>query len=210
MSVQEVSERGKRSKTLERIMDSALEEFADHGYAGARTERIARRAGVNKAALYYHVGGKAVLYDTVLRGCFSTMLRSMELELERVSGPDERIGVFIRVLADEVLGSAHLRQIILGELSSGAGRRHQAVSECIGSIQDIYMDILSNGRGLGIFAKDSDPMPGFSMIFGGLLFQGAKAGEPAEGFTYLNRVHGPSAVDLADNMTRMLLSEIHL
>ena len=39
-----------------RILEAAKQEFAAHGLAGARVDRIAEKAGANKRMLYYHVG----------------------------------------------------------------------------------------------------------------------------------------------------------
>lgn len=52
-----------RSKAA--ILDAALEEFSEHGYAGARTVRIARRAGMNPQLISYYFDGKAGLYRTL-------------------------------------------------------------------------------------------------------------------------------------------------
>jgi len=49
-------------RTRERILAAALAEFADGGLAGARVDRIARRAGVNKRMLYHYFGGKQELF----------------------------------------------------------------------------------------------------------------------------------------------------
>ena len=54
-------------ETAGRILAAAEKSFADHGLAGARTERIAADAGVNKALLYYYFGSKRNLYRAVLR-----------------------------------------------------------------------------------------------------------------------------------------------
>ncbi|HSN67988.1 MAG TPA: helix-turn-helix domain-containing protein, partial [Thermoanaerobaculia bacterium] len=40
----------------DQILTAAAAVFAEVGYAGARVDEIAERAGVNKAMLYYHVG----------------------------------------------------------------------------------------------------------------------------------------------------------
>ena len=53
--------------TEEKIIASALAEFAEHGYEGARVDRIADRAGVNKAMIYYHYKGKENLYEKIIR-----------------------------------------------------------------------------------------------------------------------------------------------
>ena len=52
----------------DRILAAAAAlEFAARGFAGARVDRIARRARVNKAMLYYHFGSKQRLYRALLR-----------------------------------------------------------------------------------------------------------------------------------------------
>lgn len=56
-----------RVETASRILAAAEESFAKHGLAGARTDRIAALAGVNKALLYYYFGSKRNLYRAVLR-----------------------------------------------------------------------------------------------------------------------------------------------
>ncbi|MEV4257168.1 TetR family transcriptional regulator [Spirillospora sp. NPDC049652] len=54
-----------RSKRL--LLDAALEEFSAKGYAGARVQDIADRAGVNKQLISYYYGGKAGLYAAIGR-----------------------------------------------------------------------------------------------------------------------------------------------
>jgi TetR/AcrR family transcriptional regulator len=49
-------------RTRERILEAALAEFAAKGYAGARVDQIAARAGVNKQLVSYYFGGKQGLY----------------------------------------------------------------------------------------------------------------------------------------------------
>jgi TetR/AcrR family transcriptional regulator len=49
-----------RSRGL--LLEAALDEFAAKGFAGARVQDIAARAGVNKQLISYYFGGKAGLY----------------------------------------------------------------------------------------------------------------------------------------------------
>ncbi|HEY2688320.1 MAG TPA: TetR family transcriptional regulator [Streptosporangiaceae bacterium] len=53
--------------TKELLLAAATEEFAEHGLAGARIDRIAERAGANKRLLYVYFGDKDQLFDAVLR-----------------------------------------------------------------------------------------------------------------------------------------------
>jgi AcrR family transcriptional regulator len=54
-------------RTRERILDAALGEFADKGYAGARVRQIAGRAGVNAQLISYYFGGKEGLYKELVQ-----------------------------------------------------------------------------------------------------------------------------------------------
>lgn len=53
--------------TRQRLLDAAFAEFAAHGLAGARVERIVEAAGVNKRMLYHYFGNKEGLFRHVLR-----------------------------------------------------------------------------------------------------------------------------------------------
>lgn len=52
-------------RTRAALLDSALEEFAAKGFAGARVRDIAARAGVSKDLIAYHFGSKDGLYLAV-------------------------------------------------------------------------------------------------------------------------------------------------
>lgn len=53
----------KSELTREKILQAALHEFSVHGLAGARVDRIAEEAGVNKAMIYYHFESKEALFN---------------------------------------------------------------------------------------------------------------------------------------------------
>ncbi len=53
-------------RSRQNILDAALSEFADKGYAGARVREIARRAGVNTQLISYYFGGKEGLYNELV------------------------------------------------------------------------------------------------------------------------------------------------
>jgi AcrR family transcriptional regulator len=55
------------NRTRERIMAAAKKEFAASGFAGARTDAIARRARVNERMIFYCFDSKEGLYRAVLK-----------------------------------------------------------------------------------------------------------------------------------------------
>lgn len=52
--------------TRQRIFEAAIEEFAEHGNAGARVDRIAEKARANKESIYRYFGTKDELLRRVL------------------------------------------------------------------------------------------------------------------------------------------------
>ena len=78
-------------QTRARILEAATTEFSANGLAGARTERIAESAGVNKALLYYYFRNKNDLYRAALEEVAERVsLSSMSL-LEQESAAGERL-----------------------------------------------------------------------------------------------------------------------
>ncbi|MBL0887142.1 TetR family transcriptional regulator [Myceligenerans indicum] len=60
--------------TKRRILGAATTEFAEHGLAGARVDRIAQKAAANKQLIYAYFGGKEELFDHVLGTSLTLLL----------------------------------------------------------------------------------------------------------------------------------------
>lgn len=60
-------------RTRRKILAAAIAEFSTHGHAGARVDRIAAMAGVNKRMIYHHFGSKAGVFEAVLADRLSAM-----------------------------------------------------------------------------------------------------------------------------------------
>lgn len=59
--------------TKARILQAAITEFAEHGLAGGRVERIAREAGTNIRMIYAYYGNKDGLFDAALTSAITSM-----------------------------------------------------------------------------------------------------------------------------------------
>lgn len=71
-------------RTRGRIVEAAVREFAEKGFAGARVESIGRGAGVNKQLLYHYFGGKEDLFREVVE-------RKIEERLGRLEGSPDKL-----------------------------------------------------------------------------------------------------------------------
>jgi TetR/AcrR family transcriptional regulator len=136
-------------RTRERILASALREFSDKGFAGARVDRIARRARINKRMLYHYFGNKAHLFQEILAR------KVRERSAWAVTAPDDaaeslafwfdtacRDPDWVRLMEWEALGSAD------GAVSGDAERR-AAFQKGVGQVRD--------RQARGLLRADLDP-----------------------------------------------------
>ncbi len=70
--------------TRRRILETALDLFAAHGYEGASTRQIAEGAGVNLPAIQYYFGNKEGLYRAIIEDIVADTERHMSGVLPRV------------------------------------------------------------------------------------------------------------------------------
>ncbi|WP_419997507.1 TetR family transcriptional regulator [Streptomyces boninensis] len=68
--------------TYQRILDAATEEFAQHGIAGARIERIVKAARTNKAQLYAYFGDKERLFDAIFLGSLERITNVVPIDAD--------------------------------------------------------------------------------------------------------------------------------
>ncbi len=66
-------ERRDPAATRRALLEAGARLFPEKGYDGVSVEELARRAGVNKALISYHFGGKRGLYVAVLESGFAEM-----------------------------------------------------------------------------------------------------------------------------------------
>ncbi|WP_043626589.1 TetR/AcrR family transcriptional regulator [Nonomuraea candida] len=66
--------------TRQRIFEAATAEFARHGLAGARIDRIATAAKANKQAIYLYFGGKEKLFGQVVRAKVDEICHAVDLD----------------------------------------------------------------------------------------------------------------------------------
>ncbi|MFD0021286.1 TetR family transcriptional regulator [Streptomyces sp. NPDC058382] len=78
MTEQPLTSRG--AATYQRILDVAIQEFAEHGIAGARVERIVAAARTNKAQLYSYFGSKEGLFDAIFFGSLERIVNAVPID----------------------------------------------------------------------------------------------------------------------------------
>ncbi|MEJ9076840.1 TetR family transcriptional regulator [Gordonia malaquae] len=74
------------TRTKQRILEAARDEFAGFGLAGARIDRIAEKAEVNKRSIYAHFGLKEELFDLVVSRTLAAMTDAVRFTEDDLAG----------------------------------------------------------------------------------------------------------------------------
>lgn len=66
----------------DRIINAALEEFADHGFKKASTNNIVKNAGISKGLLFHYFENKESLYEYLEKYVVNTVIETLENEID--------------------------------------------------------------------------------------------------------------------------------
>jgi len=91
--------------TRERVLEAAMNVFAERGFAGTSTREVCARASVNSAALNYHWGSKDRLWTAVVEraaSSFDAVVRdNLDLSLPPVELFERVIGALFDAVAED-------------------------------------------------------------------------------------------------------------
>jgi TetR/AcrR family transcriptional regulator len=124
-SKSKLGSRGKPETTRSAILQAAVQEFAQEGMAGARTDAIAAAAGVNKALLYYYFHDKEALYGAALDYVFGQLRERMMGVLDQDLPPGDKIRAYVAAHFDFIAGHPKYRSLVQREMMrAGHGSPH--------------------------------------------------------------------------------------
>lgn len=118
--------------TRERIISAAREEFAQFGIDGARVDRIARKAAVNKAMLYYHFHSKELLYEAVVKEFFLGVVERLRSHIEAFENLEQALAELAETHAQMVKQAPGIVPILLRELANPQSNLCEWIAGAIG------------------------------------------------------------------------------
>ena len=161
------------TETTRRILNAATEVFAEVGFGGARVDEIAKRAGINKAALYYHIGGKEELYAEVLHRFSSDVVDRVIKDIQETDSPEEKLKRYIYNLAGFIDRNPAVAPLILREVATGGQNLSEFFVQTLVRMVSTLANILEEGERQGVFIKTA-PLVVHLMIVGSTVFFKAK------------------------------------
>jgi len=132
-----------------RIVAAATGEFAARGFEGARVDRIARRAGVNKQLLFYYYHSKRGLFRTVLERSVGELEEALSALPAAYGRPLERLHDVLTAQFEFLSRHPELVALLAHAERSDAAPFAPAIRRLV--------VLLAEGQGLGQVRDDVDP-----------------------------------------------------
>jgi TetR/AcrR family transcriptional regulator len=167
-----LQERARRTKDV--VLEAAVAEFAAFGLAGARVDRIARRAGINKQALYYHYGSKEGLYRAALTFVYRQFQAGERVHIPEGLEPAAAMAWLVAAIFDYIRSTENATALIAYEnrmhgahLTGAVGQQiHASVTPIISAISAT----LRRGQRSGVFRRDVSGVRLYLSIFAMSMF----------------------------------------
>lgn len=150
------------------ILAAARDEFAEYGLGGARMDRIAVRAGLNKRLIYYYFEDKERLFQAVLEQAYKD-IREQERKLNLLDlKPADALRRLVEFTWDYYL--AHPEFLTLLNSANLHRARHiqgsKQARKMNSPLIEMLAEILERGRKEGSFRGGVDPLQLYVSIAG--------------------------------------------
>ena len=169
------SPRSKPRDSRRAILDAARTEFAARGFAGAGVDRIAARARVNKAMVYYHFGSKLAVYRAVLAEEFDAIAQAAAAAVDPESPAFAQLDAYLRAVLDVTTARPHIVPIMLREIAAGGQNLDADAMVKMIRLFQVVQGILARGEAAGDLRTVHPLMTHFVMLGSAMLYQ---ANEP--------------------------------
>jgi AcrR family transcriptional regulator len=97
------------------ILAAARDVFAEHGFAAAPVEEIARRAGIAKGTVYLYFPSKEALCEAALLAGIDELMAAIAAAVDRERGARDRLHAFLRTKLETFAGNRSFLRMYLRE-----------------------------------------------------------------------------------------------
>jgi TetR/AcrR family transcriptional regulator, cholesterol catabolism regulator len=162
----------KSTRTRERILAAATEEFRERGYAEARMSDIADRAELQTASLYYHFDSKDALIEAVLASVVDRVFTHVQQCVDRVgtADPARRLRVAVEAHLEKLLesGSARAETVrMLGQMPESV-RRNLVKRQR--ALMAYWTELVRDAQEAGAVRGDLDPQILSQLVLGAMVW----------------------------------------
>ena len=156
--------------TREALVAAGTELFAERGYDGVPVSVIAHKAGVNKAMINYHFGGKRKLYLAILSATFAEIVAGVERLAESPQPAPEVLRELVAMVGEVATRRhPHFCTMMLREVVAGGKHLESEVMDKPVRMLEAVQSIVARGVREGDF-RAVDPLLTHLSLVGSLVF----------------------------------------
>ncbi|MCW2769360.1 MAG: TetR family transcriptional regulator [Aeromicrobium sp.] len=148
----------------ERLINAAVEAFAERGFNGTTTRDIAARAGMSPAAVYVHHDSKESLLFTVSLEGHRSALDVIQRAAASETDPVERLRTMIYQFSLWHADHSRVGRIVQYEYHALTPEHRAEVATLRRSIERTMQDALADGVDKGVLDVDDVPGTAFSLL----------------------------------------------
>jgi len=135
-----------------RVLEAAVDLFADQGYDGTSVAQVIAKAGVAKGGFYHHFASKEELLYEVYGDLIGEQLRRMDAILARGEAPPATLRALIVDLVETTAASARPALVFWRELSRLGDERTAEYRRARRRYHDAVRRLVRDGQAAGTFA----------------------------------------------------------
>lgn len=169
-----VKQRRAPAERPQEILDAALAQFVETGFAGTRLDDVARRAGLSKAAIYLYFDDKLSLFQGVIRQAITANLMTVETMLAAHRGPvADLLPRILEFMAGRIEDTpmASIAKLVIAESRAFPEIGQFYLKEVIGRGLPLLEGLIARGIKQGEFRK-VDPAMTVRSLMGAMLLAG--------------------------------------
>jgi AcrR family transcriptional regulator len=136
-----------------RVLDAAVELFAQHGYDGTSVRQVIARAGVAKGGFYHHFASKEALLYEVYGDLIGRQLTGMDEILARRLPPAETLRALIHDLVITTAASARPALVFWREMHRLSDARTEQYRRQRRRYHDAVRKLIRDAQAAGVFAS---------------------------------------------------------
>ena len=157
-----------REDKRQRIIDAAVEVFADKGFFGAKVSEVADRAGVADGTIYLYFKSKDDILISLFEEKMAQIIERLTGILAGIDDPEAKMRVYIAEHLKLVSEQPHLMQVLTVELRQSARFIKEYRPQGFKRYLSLIGAILEEGQGRGVFRKDLEPAIFRRALFGAI------------------------------------------
>ena len=167
MPVDEPKWRRRKKARPGEIVDAALEVFAEKGFAAAKLDDIAHRAGISKPTLYLYFDTKEEIFRAVARAAVASLLEARGTKAEGRDAPFAELAPQLLSRAAEMMEGGRvpaIARMVIGESRNFPDLARIWHDDVVASVIGMVTRIIARAQGRGEVAPGDPRLHAFSLM----------------------------------------------